>query len=59
MNDRIPKVLVVLGTSRLNDVFLKIYSYDTTSKFHELEIAANLTFMQSETKNMLDRFSGN
>ena len=48
MNDRVPKER--LGTSRLNDVFLKIYSYDPTSKFQELEIGSDLTFMQSKIK---------
>jgi len=33
MNDRVPKER--LGTSRLNHVFLKVYSYDPTSKFQE------------------------
>ena len=48
MNDRVPKER--LGTSRLNDVFLKIYPYDNTSKFEELEIGSDLTFMQSKIK---------
>jgi len=34
-----------LGTSRLNHVFLQIYSYDPTSKFQEKEIGSDLTFM--------------
>ena len=46
MNDRVPRER--LGTSRLNDVFLKIYLYDPTSKFQELEIGSDLTFMQSK-----------
>jgi len=36
MNGRVPKDR--LGTSRFNDVFPKIYPYDLTSKFQELEI---------------------
>ena len=39
MNDQVP--------SRLNDIFLKIDLYDPTSKFQELEIGSDLTFMQS------------
>ena len=39
MNDQVP--------SRLNDIFLKIDLYDPTSKFQELEICSDLTFMQS------------
>ena len=39
MNDRIPKQR--LGTSRLNDVFLKIHPYDPSSKFQK-EIGPNL-----------------
>ena len=35
MNDRVPKERQ--GTSRLNDVFLKIYPHDPTSKFQELD----------------------
>ena len=48
MNDRVPKER--LGTSRLNDVFLKIHPYDPTSKFHKEEIGSDLTFMQSWIK---------
>ena len=48
MNNRVPKER--LGTSRLNDVFLKIYPDDPTSKFQELEIGSDLTFMQSKIK---------
>ena len=44
MNNRSPKER--LGTSRLNDV---IYPYDP-SKFQELEIGSDLTFMQSKIK---------
>ena len=33
MNDKVPKKR--LGTSRLNNVFLKIYLDDPTSKFQE------------------------
>ena len=36
MNDRVPNK--ELGTRMLNDVFLKIFSYDPTSEFQELEI---------------------
>ena len=46
INDRVPKER--LGMSRLNDAFLKIYPYDPTSKFQELEIGSDLTFMQSK-----------
>ena len=45
MYDWVPKER--LGTSRLN---LKIYPYDPTSKFQELEIGSDLTFMQSKIK---------
>ena len=55
MNDRVPKER--LGTSRLNDVFLKIYSYFPTSKFQELEIGSDLTFMQSKIKICKTDFS--
>ena len=48
MNNRVPKDR--LGTRKLNDVFLKIYPYDPTSKFQELEIGSDLTFMQSKIK---------
>ena len=48
MNDRVPKER--LDTSRLNAVFFKIYPFDPTSKFQELEIGSDLTFMQSEIK---------
>ena len=34
----------------LNEVFLKIYQYDPTSKFQEYEIGSDLTFMQSKVK---------
>ena len=36
INDRVP--LVRLGTSKFNDVFLKIYPYYPTSKIQEKEI---------------------
>ena len=39
-----------LGTSRLSHVFLKISPYDPTSKFQEIEIGPDLTFMQSKIK---------
>ena len=39
-----------LGTSRLSHVFLKIYTYDPTSKFQEWKIGSDLTFMQSKIK---------
>ena len=48
MNTWVPKDR--LGTRKLNDVFLKIYLYDPTSKFQELEIGSDLTFMQSKIK---------
>ena len=48
MNDRVPKER--LGISKLNDIFLKIYPYDPTSKFQELEIGSDLTFLQSKIK---------
>ena len=48
MNDRVLKER--MGTSRLNDVFLKIYPYDPTSKFQKLAISSGLTFMQSKIK---------
>ena len=59
MNDRVPKER--LGTSRLNDIFLKIYPYDRTSKFQELELGSDLTFMQSKIKllNLQGRFFAN
>ena len=41
-----------LDTSRLNEVFLKIYPHDPTSKFQELEIGSDLTFTQSKNKNL-------
>ena len=55
INDRLPRER--LGTSRLNDVFLEIYPYDPTSKFPELEIGSNSTFMQSKTKICKTDFS--
>ena len=55
INDRVPKER--LGTSRLNDVFLEIYLYDPTSKFQELEIGSDLTFMQSKIKICKAEFS--
>jgi len=48
MSDRVPTER--LGPSRLNDVFLKIYLYDPTSKFQELEIGSDLTFKQRKIK---------
>ena len=42
MNDRVPKER--LGTTGLNDVFPQILH---TSKFQELEIGSDSTFMQS------------
>lgn len=54
MNDLLPKKR--LGTSRLNEVFLKIYPYDPTSEFQELEIGLDLTFMQSKIKSVRDIF---
>ena len=36
MNDRVPKE--GLDSSRFNSVFLKIYAFDPTPKFQELEI---------------------
>ena len=50
MKDRVPKD--GLGTSRLNDVFLKIHPYESTSKFQECEIGSDLTFMQSKIKSV-------
>ena len=55
MNDRVPRER--MGNSRLNKVFLKIYPYDPTSKFQELEIGSNLTFMQSNIKICKANFS--
>jgi len=55
MNDRVPKER--LGTSRLNQVFLKIYLYDPTSKFQEWETGFDLTFMQSKIKICKTDFS--
>ena len=46
--DRLPKER--LGTSRLNDVFFKMYPYDPSSKFQELESGSDLTFIQSKIK---------
>ena len=48
MDDRVPRER--LGSIRLNHVLLKIYPYDPTSKFQELEIASDLTFIQSKIK---------
>ena len=39
INDQVPKER--LGTRRLNGVFLKIYLYDLTSAFQELEIGSD------------------
>jgi len=39
MNDRVPKKR--LGRSRFNNVFLKFYLYEPTSKFQELEIGCD------------------
>lgn len=47
MNDRVLQERV--GTRRLNDVFLKIYPRDRTSKCQELECGLDLTFLQSCT----------
>ena len=55
MNDSVPKKR--LDTSRLNHVFLKIYPYDPTSKFQELVIGSELTFMQSKIKICKTDFS--
>jgi len=55
MNDRVPKKK--LGTSRLNQVFIKIYPYDPTSKFEGWEIGSDLTFMQSKIKICKTDFS--
>jgi len=55
MNHRVPKER--LGTSRFNDVFLKIYPYDPISIFQELEIGSDLTFMQSKIKICKTDFS--
>ena len=55
VNDRLPKKR--LGTSRLNEVLLKIYPYDPTSEFKELEIGLDLTFMQSKIKSVREIFS--
>jgi len=55
MNDRVPKER--LGTSRLNHVFLKIYPYDSTSKFWEEEIGSFSTFMQSKIEICKTDFS--
>ena len=43
MSYRVPNE--ILGTSRLSHVFLKIYPYDSTSKFQEYEIGSDLTLM--------------
>jgi len=48
MNDRVPRER--LGDSELNEVFLKVYPYSPASKFQELEIGSDLTFMQSNIK---------
>ena len=48
MNDQVPEERV--GTSRLNDVLLKIYPYDPTSASQELEIGSDLAFIQSKIK---------
>jgi len=44
-------------TSRLKYVFLQIYPYDPTSKFQELEIGSNFTFMRSKIKSVRQMFS--
>lgn len=41
-----------LGTTRFNDVFLKIYPYDSTSKFQELENLIKHLYHISQTKKM-------
>ena len=48
MND--PVLKESLGTSKLNDVLLKINPYSPTSKFQELKTGSDLTFMQSKIK---------
>jgi len=55
VNDRLPKKR--LGTCRLDEVLLKIYPYDPTSEFQELEIGLDLTFIQSEIKSVREIFS--
>ena len=39
MNDQVSKERQ--GTSRFNNIFLKIYLYDPTSKFQELKKVSN------------------
>ena len=46
ISDRLLKE--TLCSSTLNDVFLKIYPYETTLKFPGLEIGPDLTFMKSK-----------
>ena len=41
-----------LGTSTVNDVFLIIYPYDSTSKFQELENLIKHLYHISQTKKM-------
>ena len=48
MNDQVPKER--LGTSRLHYVLFKIYRYDPTSKFQELQFDSDLTIMESNRK---------
>ena len=55
MNDSVPKDRP--GTSRLNDVFLKIYSYELTPKFQELGNGSYVTFMQSKIKICMPFFA--
>ena len=42
-----------LGTSRVNDVFLKIYPYDSTSKFQELGNLIKHLYHISQSKKIV------
>jgi len=41
MNNRVPKDRLGTSTGRFDEVFLKIYPYDPTSKFQDLEIGSD------------------
>ena len=48
MNDRVTEER--LGSNTLNDIFLKIYSYDPTSELQELESGSDQKLRQSKIK---------
>ena len=49
--------MVKNGSSRLNNVFLKIFPYDSTSKFQELETGSDQIFTRKKRKICLTKFS--